>query len=165
MRLRDLAERCELPESLLSKLENDKAVSSLATLHRVAMALDTNVSWFFSGENNCGQVVTRKGDRPTIHSKTELAVIENIVPYGMGHPLQALIITIEPGGSNQGARQHIGEEAGLIIEGKFELILDGEIYRLSTGDSFNFRSERSHAYRNPGKRATKLIWVNTPPTL
>jgi transcriptional regulator with XRE-family HTH domain len=165
MRLRDLAERCELSESLLSKLENDKAVPSLASLHRIATALDTNVSWFFSGENNYGQVVVRKGDRPTIHSKSELAVIENIVPYGLGHLLQALIITIEPGGSSQGARQHIGEEAGLIIEGEFELILDGEIYRLSAGDSFNFRSERSHAYRNPGMKVTRLIWVNTPPTL
>jgi uncharacterized cupin superfamily protein len=98
-------------------------------------------------------------------SKSEMATIENIVPYGMGHLLQALIITIEPGGSSQGAREHIGEEAGYIIEGEFELILDGISYRLAAGDSFNFRSERAHAYRNPGKRPTKLIWVNTPPTL
>jgi uncharacterized cupin superfamily protein len=82
----------------------------------------------------------------------------------LGTLLQALIITIEPGGSSQGAREHIGEEAGYVIEGEFELILDGISYRLVAADSFNFRSERPHAYRNPGKRPTKLIWVNTPPT-
>jgi transcriptional regulator with XRE-family HTH domain len=165
MRLRELAERAELSESLLSKLENEKAIPSLSSLHRIALALDTNVSWFFSGENDRDQIVIRKGERPTIRSKSEFATIENIVPYGMGHLLQALIITIEPGGSSQGAREHLGEEAGYIIEGEFELILDGSTYRLSAGDSFNFRSERPHAYRNPGKRLTKLIWVNTPPTL
>lgn len=165
MRLRELAERTELSESLLSKLENDKAIPSLSSLHRIAAALDTNVSWFFSGDNNRGQVIIRRGERPTIHSKSELATIENIVPYGVGHLLQALIITIEAGGSSQGAREHIGEEAGYIIEGEFELVLDRISYRLSAGNSFNFRSERPHAYRNPGKRPTKLIWVNTPPTL
>ena len=165
MRLRELAERAELSESLLSKLENEKAIPSLSSLHRIAIALDTNVSWFFSGESDRGQIVIRKGERPTIRSRSELATIENIVPYGVGHLLQALIITIEPGGSSQGAREHLGEEAGYIIEGEFELILDGSSYRLSAGDSFNFRSERPHAYRNPGKRPTKLIWVNTPPTL
>jgi len=165
MRLRELAERAELSESLLSKLENEKAIPSLSSLHRIAIALDTNVSWFFSGESDRGQIVIRKGERPTIRSRSERATIENIVPYGMGHLLQALIITIEPGGSSQGAREHLGEEAGYIIEGEFELILDGSTYRLSAGDSFNFRSERPHAYRNPGNRPTKLIWVNTPPTL
>ncbi len=165
MRLRELAQRTELSESLLSKLENDKAIPSLASLHRIAAALDTNVSWFFSDDADHGKIVTRKGERPTIRSRSERATIENIVPYGMGHLLQALIITIEPGGSSQGAREHIGEEAGLIIEGEFELILDGKTYRLSAGDSFNFRSERAHAYRNPGRRPTKLVWVNTPPTL
>jgi transcriptional regulator with XRE-family HTH domain len=165
MRLRELAERTELSESLLSKLENDKAIPSLSSLHRIAAALDTNVSWFFSGDTDSGSVVIRRGERPTIRSKSEMATIENIVPYGMGHLLQALIITIEAGGSSQGAREHIGEEAGYIIEGEFELILDGISYRLVAGDSFNFRSERPHAYRNPGKRPTKLIWVNTPPTL
>ena len=165
MRLRELAERTELSESLLSKLENDKAIPSLSSLHRIAAALDTNVSWFFSGDTDGGSVVSGKGERPTIRSKLEMATIENIVPYGSGHLLQALIITIEPGGSSQGAREHIGEEAGYIIEGEFELILDGISYRLVAGNSFNFRSERPHAYRNPGKRPTKLIWVNTPPTL
>jgi quercetin dioxygenase-like cupin family protein len=100
------------------------------------------VSWFFSGDTDGGSVVIRKGEGPTIRSKWEMATIENIVPYGLGHLLQALIITIEPGGSSQGAREHIGEEAGYIIEGEFELILDGISYRLVAGDSFNFRSER-----------------------
>jgi transcriptional regulator with XRE-family HTH domain len=165
MRLRELAEHTDLSQGLLSKLENDKAIPSLTSLHRIAAALDTNVSWFFSGDACHGQIVIRKGERPTIRSKSELATIENIVPHGNGHLLQALILTIEPGGSSEGAREHIGEEAGYIIAGDFELILDGTSYRLSAGDSFNFRSERPHAYRNPGKRQTKLIWVNTPPTL
>jgi transcriptional regulator with XRE-family HTH domain len=82
MRLRELAERVELSESLLSKLENEKAIPSLSSLHRIAIALDTNVSWFFSGESDRGQIVTRKGERPTIRSNSERATIENIVPYG-----------------------------------------------------------------------------------
>jgi transcriptional regulator with XRE-family HTH domain len=165
MWLRELADQTELSESLLSKLENDKAVPSLSSLHRIAAALDTNVSWFFTGDEPQGQIVTRKADRPVIRSRSERATTENIVPFGEGHLLQALIITVEPGGGSREDREHRGEEAGYIIDGEFELIVDGKSYRLSPGDSFTFRSERPHAYRNPGKKQTKLIWVNTPPTL
>src|SRR5262245_27315268 len=73
MRLRELAEHTDLSQGLLSKLENDKAIPSLTSLHRIAAALDTNVSWFFSGDAGHGQIVIRKGERPTIQSKSELA--------------------------------------------------------------------------------------------
>ena len=34
----------------------------------------------------------------------------------------------------------------------------------SENDSFHFNSSRRHAYRNPGKTQTRILWANTPPT-
>jgi mannose-6-phosphate isomerase-like protein (cupin superfamily) len=44
------------------------------------------------------------------------------------------------------------------------LVVGDEVYLLNAGDSFVFRSEIPHSYRNPGKTWTKVIWVSTPPS-
>lgn len=166
MLLRELAERCDLSESLISKIENDKAIPSLTSLHRLATALDTNVSWLLTDDSSAkAKIVMRNGERSVIRSQLEKEKIESFVPYGGAHLLQAFLITIEPGGGSRGAREHPGEEAGFIVEGDFELTVGGTTYRLTDGDSFNFRSELPHSYRNPGKRNVRIVWVNTPPTL
>mgnify|MGYP003624039675 CR=1 FL=1 len=48
---------------------------SLSSLHRIAVALDTNVSWFFSVDGDQEQIVMRNGERPAIRSKSERAII------------------------------------------------------------------------------------------
>ena len=42
--------------------------------------------------------------------------------------------------------------------------LDGEEYRLKPGDSFYFESSTPHRWKNPGRKETLVLWVNTPPT-
>ena len=37
-------------------------------------------------------------------------------------------------------------------------------HHLKAGDSFFFRSELPHSYRNPGDIEARVLWVNTPPT-
>jgi uncharacterized cupin superfamily protein len=38
------------------------------------------------------------------------------------------------------------------------------VYKLGAGDSFAFPSNLAHTYRNPGRKVTRVLWVNTPPT-
>lgn len=165
LRLKELAQRSGLSESLLSKIENDKTTPSLLTLHRIASALDTNISWLFNDGPQEESPVLRSADRQVIRTDKEKATTESFVPFGGSHLLQAFLVTLHPGGSSQGARNHPGEEFGYIVSGELELTVGGKTYRLKAGDSFNFRSERSHAYRNPARKDVQIIWVNTPPTL
>src|SRR5271170_3193949 len=50
MRLKDLAKRAGCSESMLSKIENERAVPSLTTLHRLCKALNTSISSLLSSE-------------------------------------------------------------------------------------------------------------------
>ena len=43
-------------------------------------------------------------------------------------------------------------------------LVDDRTYIVRAGDSFHFRSERPHGYRNPGPGTARVIWVSTPPT-
>jgi quercetin dioxygenase-like cupin family protein len=59
---------------------------------------------------------------------------------------------------------HEGEEVGYVLSGTFELTVSGVQYILSSGDSFVYRSEEPHSYRNPGAETARVLWVSTPPT-
>jgi len=55
-------------------------------------------------------------------------------------------------------------EPATALEGEIELTIDGNRYCAKAGDSFHFRSELPHAYRNIGTKPARVLWVNTPPT-
>jgi uncharacterized cupin superfamily protein len=90
--------------------------------------------------------------------------IERLIPYSVHHLLQGNIHIIDPGGGSDGTVQHPGEELGYVLEGTIELVLDGSTFLLGEGDSFTFRSERAHGYRNVGPGRARILFVNTPPT-
>lgn len=169
LRLQDVADATGLSKSLISKIENNKASPSLSTLHRVAKALNTSVSALFAMDETLDKVVHRPHDRP-IAGKIQTMVewdgieAEIMVPYENGRLLEGFVFVMEPGGHSGGLLQHDGEECGYVLEGELELTVDGTTYLLNPGDSFFFNSDKPHAYRNPGKVTTRVIWINTPPT-
>jgi transcriptional regulator with XRE-family HTH domain len=169
LRLKDVADKAGLSESLISKIENNKTSPSISTLHRLAKALGTSISALFAADESLDQVVQRRQERPIagrVQSMAEWDGIEAeiIVPYVRGRLLEGFVFIMEPGGHSGGTLRHDGEECGYVLEGCLELVVDEETYILNPGDSFFFNSDRPHSYRNPGTVATRVIWVNTPPT-
>ena len=57
-----------------------------------------------------------------------------------------------------------GRRIHLVLRGELEIALDGEEYLLKPGDSFYFESATPHRWKNPGRKETWVLWVNTPPT-
>jgi quercetin dioxygenase-like cupin family protein/DNA-binding XRE family transcriptional regulator len=166
--LKALAEQAGCSESLLSKVEGGHATPSLATLHRVALALSTNIGALVSGPDINTSPVQRANERPSVSfptaGKRGSIMLERVVVPAPGQLLQGDIHVIEPHSSSDEQISHIGEELGYVIEGELELTLDTERYLLQCGDSFYFPSGVPHSYRNPGKVVTRVLWINTPPT-
>ena len=168
MTLKSVADAAGCSESLLSKIENGKATPSLPMLHRLVLALETNIGWMFEEGDGDEGVVFRRGERPLITldplRQGEGISLERVIPYSNGHLLQCNIHHIETGGESAGPIQHAGEEVGYVLEGDIELMVANSTYKLSAGDSFVFRSELPHHYRNAGVSPASIFWVNTPPT-
>jgi transcriptional regulator with XRE-family HTH domain len=168
LRLRDLAEKAECSESMLSKIENGRAVPSLKTLYRLAKALDLTVGQLFAQPVELNGLVSRDGERPIVQADPLRngpgLTMERLIPYHQSHLLQGSIHNIAPGGSGGGLVAHEGEEVAYIIEGEVEYIVGEERFLLKAGDSICYRSEQPHGYRNDGKGSAKLIVVNTPPS-
>lgn len=165
--LKEIADAAGCSESLLSKLENGRANPSVRMLHRIAGALDVNVASLF-GDDDPGSFVSRAAERPQIDIDPARGGrgirMDRLVPYAGNHLLQGNIHIVEPGGESAGYLEHAGEEVGYVIEGEVELTVGDETATLRAGDSFNFRSERPHRYRNAGTAVARIVWINTPPT-
>ena len=170
LRLKELATLVGCSESMLSKVENEQVRPSLKTLHRLASELNTSIGALFGGPSHGDSIVMRKADRPTIATRSvgrpgAVGVrLECLLPDPVAKLLYASIHVVEPGAGSEGSIEHQGEEVGYVLEGEFELVVDGQTYQLHQGDSFYFRSSLPHGYRNPGAATTRVVWVNTPST-
>ncbi|SEE41597.1 transcriptional regulator, XRE family with cupin sensor [Paraburkholderia caballeronis] len=174
--LKALAEQAGCSESLLSKVEGGHATPSLATLHRIALALDTNIATLVSGPGADVTPVQRASERPSVRFPAVQAraakggrpapaiMLERLIVPGPGQLLQGDIHVLEPLARSDEQISHIGEELGYVLEGELELTLGDQCYRLQAGDSFYFPSTEPHSYRNPGECTTRVLWINTPPT-
>jgi mannose-6-phosphate isomerase-like protein (cupin superfamily)/DNA-binding XRE family transcriptional regulator len=166
MTLLKLADAAGCSESMLSKVETQRAEPSLTLLRRLASALGVNLAALFDDVEQT--IVLRAGSRPRLGPpgirRGDGISLEQLVPFQVGSLLQANIHIVEPGGGSDGLIEHEGEEVGYLLSGTLDLEVDGEVHRLGAGDSFHFRSERPHGYSNPGDSEALILWVNTPPT-
>lgn len=167
-KLRELADKVGCSVSALSKIENRKANPSVTLLHRICEALGTNLSEMFSDTDAGDSIITREDQRPMISTdqlrRGHGIQLQRLVPNGPGFLLQGNVHVIQPGGYSTDGLVHDGEELGYVLEGTIQLTVDGKDYTGNPGDSFFFRSERPHSYKNIGKVVARIIWVNTPPT-
>jgi len=161
--LLQLARKANCSESLISKIERGQASPSLATLHRLAVALDTNIGALTSEEIPASGPILHQGERPVVIKAGGIA-LERLVLPKRGGLLQANIHIVSPGTVTDGQIVHNGEELGYVLEGTLELMLGEEVHVLRPGDSFTFPSQTPHGYRNTGQVDARVLWVNSPAT-
>lgn len=168
--LRQVAEAAGVTEGYVSKLENDRVRPSLATLHRLANVLQTNISELVSESDRFRKnaiVVPR--DRRQVFAFADGrggvgTSLEKLIPSRPDNLLQANMHVVAPGGGSEEQISHRGQEFGYVLEGQLELLVGDEVYELKEGDAFCFDSELPHGYRNKSKVTARIIWINSPPT-
>lgn len=168
LRLTDLAEKAGCSMSMLSKIETERATPSLRILHRIAAALDTSIAELFSEPERTPVTLYQERHRPSVlvrqSSKGPGIHLERLAPALPNQMIDGNIHVLDPGADSGGDISHEGEEIGYVLQGRVELIVNGQVYDLSQGDSFHFSSELPHRYRNLAEGYSRIIWVNTPPS-
>jgi quercetin dioxygenase-like cupin family protein len=68
-------------------------------------------------------------------------------------------------GASSGRKKyaHEGFECGFVLKGNLIVELGGQTYELKSGDSITFPSTTPHLVRNPTKKMTLAVWVNSTP--
>ena len=165
MTLRELGTRANLSQSFLSQLERGLTQVSIASMRRIADALEINVADLFQDGDSHEPRVLHRDARPTL-------------PFGDGatkslltwqKPLEnveVLLTVFEPGGSTGKERYTHGdsEEVLLVLAGTVRLELGERAFALVAGDSIDYRSSVPHRVVNVGATPAEALFVISPPS-
>lgn len=163
--LKQVAERAGCSDVFISQVERDLASPSIATLKRIANALEVSIITLIQADEVVAdRVVTRPKDRVEFKFPHTEVYSQLLATNIRNKQMQPLYKVVKPGAGSEGTYRHEGEELGVLLEGTLELTVDDTVYHLEAGDAFYFNSSRKHGYRNNGKASARLIWVITPPT-
>jgi transcriptional regulator with XRE-family HTH domain len=162
--LRELAGRAGVTESFLSQVEREVTSPSIASVQRIARALDLGIADLFTDEQPRSRLV-RHADRRRI-SYPGLSAVDEFLTAGSEGRLQVILTTLEPGGgTGEEAYTHESdEEVAIVLSGSLELWVAEEHHVLAEGDSITYASRLPHRNRNTGDGPTVVLFCITPPS-
>jgi len=158
--LAQVAQAVGISVGFLSALERSQMSGSVGTLRKLARFYQTNILDFFDA-NGAGSRQVRPDERKVLQAgegvRMELLAWGNTV-------MEPHLFRVAPEAGSGDPYTHDGEEFIYVLRGDLEITVGNEHYRLKPGDSFYFESATPHRWKNPGRKETWLLWVNTPPT-
>lgn len=149
-----LAERTGLTASYLSQIERDLIDPSIASLRKIALALDVPIYTFLADEKP-EHVLIRADQRKKLELPHSSIVYEFITPMAAdtstAPKMEMVYFQLEPQGWNSDEPiVHPADECIFIIAGTLEVTLGPEQYVLHSGDSLYIRENIPHRFYNPG---------------
>ena len=162
--LRDVAERAGVTESFLSQVERDVTSPSIATVGRIARALDLSIAQLFAEEQ------AERPGRPARGAAAGrlpgLRAVDEFLTSNMAGRLQVIMSTIEPGGGTgeEPYTHDSDEEVVVVLSGVLDLWVGDEHYVLREGDAITFPSRLPHWNMNRGDTPATVLFCLTPPS-
>jgi DNA-binding transcriptional MerR regulator/quercetin dioxygenase-like cupin family protein len=158
--LAQVAQAVGISVGFLSALERSQMSGSVGTLRKLARFYKTNILDFFDASG-----ASKRQVRPSERKVLEAGVGVRMELLAWGNTvMEPHLFRIAPEAGSGDPYTHEGEEFIYVLRGDLEIAVNGEEYRLKPGDSFYFESATPHRWKNPGRKETWVLWVNTPPT-
>jgi transcriptional regulator with XRE-family HTH domain len=165
--LQQVAEKASLSEPVLVQIEGEVVAPPVATLLKIARAMNVNIGYFFQDQDaEKRAVVVPKSDRKRVFrrihedpSKVGYYYESLAYPKADKH-MEPFHVTFEVKGKEDLIfLTHRGEEFIYVLDGQLEFAYENEIYSLGPGDSLYFDSSLPHAFRAVGKKQATAIDV------
>ncbi|MDI6753266.1 MAG: cupin domain-containing protein [Thermodesulfobacteriota bacterium] len=168
--LRQVAGKTGLSIALLSQIENSAVSPPVATLLRIARALDVNIGHFFREEESREKaVVVRKNERRKTFRRMHAQHGEGGYTYEAlaytknAKHMEPFLVEFEPKKKEELTfLNHRGEEFLFLFRGQLAFHYNQDEIVLDSGDSLYFDSGVPHAFRAlKGKKAQAIVMVYT----
>jgi XRE family transcriptional regulator, regulator of sulfur utilization len=158
--VRTLAGKCGFSASFISQVELGQASPSIASLDRIASGLGITLGQFFKSGEASEPVLVKAEKRLVLRSEWSRAQIESLAPSAGGGRLEALFISLRPGGSS-GTRLHANatEIFALVFAGSVQLQLQDATHKLGRGDAITLPPGTPHRWANTTAKSVQLLKV------
>ena len=156
--LRGLSDLSSLSIYAISKIEHGENSPTVASLHKLASALNVPITDFFRQEINQFAVFVRSEDSTLITSSG--ITIESL---GSGLPNQKLepfkmIVSPNPENISEPV-SHSGEEFVFCLSGRIEYFVGDEAFIMEPGDKLLFKANQPHSWRNLENKPAEVLLV------
>lgn len=158
--LSEVANAAELTIGFISQVERDISSPSISSLMAIAAALDTSIEELVRVKEDFREFIPR--DRRQTYS-IDNRHYERLGPGFPGALFYPLIVHRPPGQESE-HMCHSGEVCCYLIAGEMEYHLDGEVYRMTAGDTIHHSTDKPHFSRVLGDTETTELWVSTTPS-
>lgn len=157
-----LAELCELSQPFLSQVENGRAKPSMASLYRIARALDTTPQALFGARSGAGStpMLVRQHDAPgvpVLARAEESAVRLLLAGDSPFHVLEFVGMPTE----FMEFWEHDGFEAIYVLAGQIEIEVGGALSTLSAGDFVSYPAHLPHRHRSLSGDGARVLMIET----
>jgi transcriptional regulator with XRE-family HTH domain len=163
MSLRTLATQADVSVSFLSQVERGTASPSIASLMRIAKALDQTIGSLF--EHKSSSRLVRAGEGPRLVHPQRQWEEELLSPRDFSR-LQVIRSTLAAGGSSGTELLSYGgsAESSLVVEsGELVFTLGAEEFSLAKGDCLSYDASTPHRITNTGAGPCVIVFVSSPP--
>jgi transcriptional regulator with XRE-family HTH domain len=159
-----LARKVGVSAAAISQIESGAVQPSLATLRKLAAALEIPVFRLFLPVEEEAVSVVRQADRVTLGRPSSGARYQLLSPSMQGQ-LEVMEVSMDPGQVSAPERlSHAGEECLVMLAGQGELEFGDAIIDLRAGDAATFQGTIPHRLRNTGRRGLRALSIITPPS-
>jgi len=169
--IKELSDRTSLEEDLITKIEEEKVVPSLAPMIKITRALGVRLGTLLDDNDNFGPAVVRAGEneKERLFISQGRKMNERLNFYSLaadkvGRNMEPFLIDIEPlKDAKTMLSSHEGEEFMYVLDGIVEINYGKDIYRLNKGDSIYLDSIVDHnVHAGDNKKARMIAVVYTP---
>lgn len=165
MTIQDLAARSKVSSNMISRIERGLTIPSVEILMKLAAVFDKSINYFVEEVTTTHEVVfTRPGDRDkTVYDDADNMHTESFTSGLRDPQFMSFLCTVPVGGtSGQQHMYHPGDELIYLLEGRLQITIAGEVFRMTPGDSLTFKSHLPHRWENIGDGDAKIVWTLSP---
>ncbi len=158
---KELAVQCGLSLNCISLIERDEISPNVATLQRLAAALEVRMNYFFEDSSQTDVIHVKEG---TLHSSADDSIVslDGVCSSIEEQAIKPFVLTLKPHvcastGSTYTARA--GHGFVYCLRGALECDLDNETYTLGQGEALLFEGTAPRRCRNPGEAETQFLLI------
>lgn len=165
--IKEVAQRTQLDEQQLSRIEACEVAPALGTLIKLARVFGVRLGTFLDDQEETGAVVTRKGENGPADNMNaagsqprENLAFSSLARQKSDRHMDPFLIEVEPGDEfNSGSSSHEGEEFLYVLKGTLEVAYGKEKYELKEGDTIYYDSIVDHKVSATGTEKALVLAV------
>lgn len=162
----ELARQSGIPESTLTKVEEENVSPPLGNIVNMAKFFDVPVGEFFGESGDSPFCIVRSEDRQEISRfSADYSMSCGYTYQGLGQQkrnrqMEPFLVTLNPiKGEEPESNQHIGEEFIFVLEGQVRVSLEDHQDVLNRGDSIYYDSNLPHIISCHGDQPATILAV------